>query len=216
MIKSAVISKLPADISYFDNNKLDEVFAKVEEAGGKSEDYAYVLSSLVVNIGNAARQPSSLNACYKRGIRYKGQVLEYFEKYKDKLSVTGKKKLRHSIESQFKHSQINLVKSILTGVKIKGVPLASIPFLVTGLDPKKTLGGSTMAALIQLFIDWNAIKFYDLLEAVRVYKMAMNNEFDIDDPKAMYYIQAVKKNAWYFYDVAFRVLQDMMKVYDQL
>lgn len=214
-LKNFMSSKLPADISYFDTRKLDEMFKEIEKNDGQSEDFAYALSSIIINIGNAARQPSSLEKCYKANVRYKGQVLSYFNKYKGKLSAVGKAKLRHSIEAQFKHFEINPIKMALNGIKIKGIPLSRVPMVKLKLNPK-SLGGSTLNSLVDMYIGWLAVKYYDLLEAVRVYKKATQSEYDINDPKSVYINVALKNEAEYFYDIAFRVLDDMLKVYDQL
>lgn len=214
-LRNFISSKLPADISYFDTRVLDEMFREIEKNNGQSEDYAYALSSIVTNIGNAARQPSSLEKCYKKNIRYRKQILTYFQKYKNKLSPVGKAKLRHSVESQFKHFEINPIKMALNGIAYNGTPLTRIPMRVLKLTPT-SLAGSTVNSLVDLYTSWLAVKYYDLLEAVRVYKKAMESEYDIDDPKSVYITAALKKEASYFYDTAFSVLQDMLKLYDQL
>ena len=75
-LKSFITTKLPSDISYFDTVKLDAMFKEIEMNNGKSEDYAYAISSIVVNIGNAVRQPHSLDKMYKAHIRYTWQGRE--------------------------------------------------------------------------------------------------------------------------------------------
>lgn len=214
-LKNFMASKLPADISYFDTRTVDEMFKEIERNNGTSEDYAYALSSLMVNIGNAARQPSSLEKCYKSNVRYKGQILLYFNKYKNKLSVDGKKKLRHSIEGQFKHFEINPIKMALNAIKIGGAPLTRVPVKKLALKAG-SLGATTVNSLVDMYTNWMAIKYYDLLEAVRVYKRASVSEYDINDPKTIHIQAALRDEADYFYDVAKRVLEDMLKVYDQL
>ena len=203
-------SKLPADISYFDHSKLNEIFREIDKNNGKSEDYAYALYSIIINIGNAARQPSSLEKCYKANIRYKRTITEYFNKYKSKLSVDSKKKLRHAIESQFTHFQINPIKDILKTLKVPDIPLN-----VLNLDKNSFVGGAVSGAT-DTFLDRFAIKYHDLLEAIRMYKKAANNESDWNDMKAHYTVAKFKNEAMYFYDIAHAVLEDMLKVYDQL
>ena len=216
VIKNFMESKLPADISYFNHNKLDELFRQLDSnSQAKPEDYAYALSCIIVNIGNAARQPSSLEKCYKANIRYKRTVEYYFNKYKGKLSEIGKKKLRHSIERQFKHFEFNPVKMALNMIKVSGVPIGRLPVLYI----KKALGdsaGRITGGLINAYTGWLAIKYYDLLEAVRVYKRASYAEYDITDVKSVYVVTSMKKESEYFYNIAFAVLEDMLKVYDQL
>jgi hypothetical protein len=191
------------------------MFREIEKNDGQSEDYAYALSSIMVNIGNAARQPSSLEKCYKANVRYKGQLLTYFNKYKSKLSPIGKAKLRHSVEAQFKHFEINPIKIAVNAIKIKGIPLKRIPTVTLKLDPK-SLAGSTVNSIVDVYTSWLAVKYYDLLEAVRMYKKASVAEYDINDVKSIYTANALKEEASYFYDIAFRVLEDMLKLYDQL
>ena len=209
-IKDFLNSKLPADISYFDHNKINEIFREIDKNGGKSEDYAFVLYSIIINIGNAARQPSSLDKCYKASVRYKRTVIEYFNKYKSKLSVDSKKKLRHAVESQFKHFQINPIKDTLKMLKVPDLPLKALNLT------KDAMPGSMVNSSIDVFLSRFAIKYYDLLEAVRMYKKAANSEADWDDLKAHYTVNKFKEEANYFYEIARAVLEDMLKVYDQL
>lgn len=214
-IKGFVESLLPADVSYFDHSKIDQVFRELDRNDAKSEDYAFVISSIIVNIGSAARQPSSLEKCYKKNLRYRGTVLYYFNKYKGKLSDASKKKIRHSIERQFKHFQINPIKSALKLIKVGGAPIGELPAKILKLSSDSISGGA-VNSLVDTYSGWLAIKYYDLLEAIRMYKRAANSEYDIGDPKSMYVSGALKKEAEYFYQIAYAVLQDMLKVYDEL
>ena len=209
-IQNFINSKLPADISYFDHNKLNEIFREIDKNSGKSEDYAFVLYSIIINIGNAARQPSSLDKCYKANIRYKRTVIEYFNKYRSKLSVDSKKKLRHAVESQFTHFQINPIKDALKMFKIPDLPLKALNLT------KDAMPGSMVSGSIDVYLDRFAIKYHDLLEAVRMYKRAANSESDWNDAKAHYTVAKFKKESEYFYEMAYAVLEDMLKVYDQL
>lgn len=213
--KGFIDSKLPADISYFNHSKIDEVFRELDRNNGQSEDYAYVLSSIIVNIGNAARQPTSLEKCYQQSVRYRGTITYYFNKYKSKLSVASKSKLRHSIERQFKHFEFNPIKMALRSIKVGGVPLTRVPTKVLKLSAK-TVKGSTINSLVDMYTNWLAIKYYDLLEAVRVYKRAANSEYDLNDVKSIYVSSALKEEADYFYNTAYAILEDMLKVYNEL
>lgn len=219
-IKGLMRSTLPADISYFYHNKIDSIFRELDNnPESKPEDYAYVLSSIVVNIGNAARQPSSLEKCYHANIRYKGTVLYYFNKYKNKLSEAGRTKVRHSVEHQFKHFEFNPLKIALRTIKINKVPLARIPAMkVLKIAPKPIAStlAQTTNTLVGVYSGWLAVKYYDLLEAVRVYKRAMYTDYDIEDVKSIYISKAIQQESEYFYNMALHILEDMLKVYDQL
>lgn len=209
-VKNFVVSKLPADISYFDHNKLNEIFREIDKNNGKSEDYAFILYSIIINIGNAARQPGSLDKCYKSSIRYKRTVIEYFNKYKNKLSVDSKKKLRHAIESQFTHFQINPIKNFLKSIKAVELAMKAIKL------SKDTMPGSAIYNSTAILLDRFAIKYHDLLEAIRMYKRAANSEADWNDMKANYILSKFKQESEYFYEIAYAILEDMLKVYDQL
>ena len=215
LVRNFIANKLPADISYFNTRTLDEMFREIERNNGQSEDYAYALSLIVTNIGNTARQPSSLDKCYKTGVQYRKQLLTYYNKYKNKLSPIGKAKIRHSIEAQFNHFEINPIKGALSLIAYGGTPLTRMPAKLIKASPT-SLAGSTANAIGDYFLSWFAVKYYDLLDAVKVYKKASLSEIDSGDSKSVYIMLALKKESKYFYESALAILQDMLKLYDQL
>lgn len=213
---AAFKSKLPADTSYFDNRKIDAVFKELDDnPESTAEEYALVLSNIILNIGNAARQPTSLSKCYEKNLRYTRSIATYYEKYKTKLSVGGKEKIRHSIEGQFKHFDLNLIRNLMYKIKIGKVPLARLPQKAMNVT-SDSLPGSVVNKVVDTYNNWLTIKYYDLVEAVRIYKKAVNGEYDFEDAKSIYTAKVLKKQNQYFYDTAFAVLEDMLKVYDQL
>lgn len=214
-VSDIVKAYLPSDISYFDNNKLNKLFEEIKKADGKSEDYAYALSCIILNIGTACRIPYSLEKAYQSHMRYTGSILTYFNKYKSQLSVVGKLKIARTIERQFKHFEINPIKAALKAITFKQVPLDKIPMWVLNISPK-TMGGKIYNTLTNMFEGWLAIRYYDMLEAVRMYKKAAEGRYDINDPQSVYLSQRLKEEASYFYDTTYRALNDMLKVYDQV
>ena len=214
-VTDIVKAYLPSDISYFDNSKINKIFEEIKKADGKSEDYAYALSCIILNIGTACRIPYSLEKAYLAHMRYTGSILTYFNKYKSQLSVVGKQKIARTIERQFKHFEINPVKAALQAITFKQVPLDKVPMWVLNISPK-SLPGKMYNAVSTMVEGWLAYKYYDMLEAVRMYKKAAEGRYEISDPQSVYISQRLKKEAAYFYDVAYRALNDMLKVYDQV
>lgn len=208
---------MPSDISYFDDSKIEQLFRDLnnKEEPATPEEYAYILCCIILNIGTACRIPYSLEQAYTNNKRYTGSILRYFNKYKNQLAQPGRNKLKNTIEKQFKHFEINPIKSALSLIKIKGVPLAKMPLIIFNISPK-TVPGKIVNSLTNMFTGWLAIRYYDLLEALRMYKRAVDGKYDINDPQSVIIEQKMKKEAEYFYDITYRVLNDMLKVYDQL